>query len=77
MSSDCWSLGMIVLECALGYFPFSDPSITSPQKGAVIGNLAVFPLMQKIINSDPCSTLEGFFFFYFYFFKNNNKLIYN
>lgn len=27
MSSDCWSVGIIVLECALGYYPFADPKV--------------------------------------------------
>lgn len=33
MSSDCWSLGMIVLECALGYYPLADPKVCASSEG--------------------------------------------
>lgn len=52
LSSDCWSLGMIVLECALGHYPFADPKAPA-DKGAVLGNLSIFVLMQKISTGDP------------------------
>jgi serine/threonine protein kinase len=47
--------GLIVLECALGYFPFADPKAPIP-KTAVVGNLSIFSLMEKISTGNP---LEG------------------
>ena len=32
MDSDIWSLGIIILECACGFFPIPPPSTDSPQK---------------------------------------------
>ncbi len=55
MNSDCWSVGMIVLECALGYFPLADPP---PQNGGAVASLSMFHLMQRIAAADPTSALE-------------------
>lgn len=56
LSSDCWSLGMIVLECALGYYPFADPPSESSKNTAA--SLSVFSLMQLISSADPCAKLK-------------------
>ncbi len=37
--------GLIILECALGYFPFCDPT-APPSKTSVIGNLSMFSLVR-------------------------------
>lgn len=55
MNSDCWSLGMIVLESALGYYPFADAPAAD---GGKQPQLSVFQLMQKISTADPGVSLE-------------------
>ncbi len=55
MNSDCWSVGIIVLECALGYYPFADPPA---MRGAPVAQLSVFNLMQRIATADPNLVLE-------------------
>jgi serine/threonine protein kinase len=54
MNSDCWSVGMIVLECALGYFPLADP----PVEGGKVAPLSVFHLMERVASADPTAALE-------------------
>ena len=56
MNSDCWSIGMIVLECALGFYPFSDPP---PREGEPAPQLSVFALMQRISTADPTGALQS------------------
>ena len=50
MSSDCWSLGLIVIECAFGRHPWVGTDGQAPN---------VFHLMQQIAGSDPCADLEN------------------
>ena len=51
LKSDCWSLGMIVIECALGRHPLEGPD----GRGAP----SVFNLVHMINGQDPCAPLEG------------------
>jgi serine/threonine protein kinase len=55
MNSDCWSIGMIVLECALGHYPFSDPPANP---GEPVAQLSVFSMMQRISSADPNVALQ-------------------
>lgn len=47
-SSDIWSLGLVLLECATGYFPYSPPDQNE-------GWTNVFELMDTIVNQPPPS----------------------
>ncbi|WOH11412.1 hypothetical protein DCAR_0830898 [Daucus carota subsp. sativus] len=53
-SSDIWSLGLVLLECATGYFPYSPPELDE-------GWSNVFELMDTIVNqSPPCAPPDEF-----------------
>ncbi|KAG8645950.1 mitogen-activated protein kinase kinase 2 isoform X1 [Manihot esculenta] len=52
--SDIWSMGIVMLECATGQFPYS-----SPDQGEVWANL--FELMEAIVEQpEPCAPSDQF-----------------
>ncbi|XP_057506441.1 mitogen-activated protein kinase kinase 2-like [Actinidia eriantha] len=52
--SDIWSFGLVLLECALGYFPYSPP-----QQGE--GWTNVYELMETIVDQPPpCAPADQF-----------------